>query len=404
MVRSFLIVSLWWLGSALPLGAAEAGLDLKLQHQTFHARDGDGLEERVGNWANLTSGTLRLKIDDSHEGWSYDFHYLADAAYSSDFAQLQSQTGAQSPTLFDLDHALLEGPEGNLNHGLDRAWLSYSTPKTVIRVGRQALSWGRGQVFQPFDLFNPFAPDAKDTSYKPGVDIIYGQYLLDSGGDIQVLIVPRRDDGSLSSEESSFAAKWYGFFNSIETDVFVASDYGDLVLGLGASGPVGDALWKVDVVGTETDSEGNVLSLVANFENSFALLGRSATGFVEYHRNGFGAGDQRPLDELPLDLVARAERGQVFVAAKDYLAFGGSIEVTPLLRFAPTVIANLNDASVLALSSADYTLSDNRVLIAGLQIPFGPRRSEFGGQVPTAMAPIYERSPDTFFVRLEQYF
>ena len=41
---------------------------------------------------------------------------------------------------------------------LDRISIGYTGEKTVLRFGRQAISWGNGLLFTPMDIFNPFDP------------------------------------------------------------------------------------------------------------------------------------------------------------------------------------------------------------------------------------------------------
>ena len=292
-----------------------------------------------------------------------------------------------------------------MRHRIDRGWVGYSTPSTVIKIGRQALTWGHGLVFRPMDLFNPFAPDATDTSYKPGTDMLYGQYLFSGGSDVQFLAVPRKDaDGKFDSNESSYAVKGFWRTGGVETDIFAARDHGEDVLAGGASGPVGGALWKADVVLTFEGDGGTALSGVGSFQNSWNWRNRPVTGFVEYYHNGFGVSDRRPGAELPTDLTERIARGQVFTTGRDYLAVGATVAWTPLLQVAPTIIVDLNDRSTLAIASVDYNLSDKMSLVAGAQVPVGPRRTEFGGREVSAGTDEYSRPPARLFVRLERYF
>ena len=185
---------------------------------------------------------------------------------------------------------------------------AHTTPHTVVRLGRQALSWGHGQVFQPLDLFNPFSPDAKDKSYKPGADMVYAQYLFDGGSDIQAIVVPRRHaSGDLTADASSAAVKGFWTTGGVETEVVVASDYGDTVLAFGAAGPFDDALWKFDIVSTRPQNGGTVVSAVANFQDSWTWRTRPVSGFLEWYRNGFGVTDRRPADAPALQ-AHRAHR------------------------------------------------------------------------------------------------
>ena len=65
-----------------------------------------------------------------------------------------------------------------------------------LRFGRQALSWGNGLFYAPMDLVNPFDPAAIDTEYKAGDDMLYLQYLQDSGNDLQAAVVVRAPAGA----------------------------------------------------------------------------------------------------------------------------------------------------------------------------------------------------------------
>ena len=85
------------------------------------------------------------------------------------------------------DHAELIGR-------LDRASIGYTGDRLVVRLGRQALSWGNGLVFQVLDLFDPFPPNVLDTDYKPGRDMLTAQWRL-PGGDLQAIVVPGRPPG-----------------------------------------------------------------------------------------------------------------------------------------------------------------------------------------------------------------
>jgi len=179
------------------------------------------------------------------------------------------------------------------------------------------------------------------------------------GADIQAIVVPRRRaDGDLTADASSAAVKGLWQKGNVELEGVVASDYGDGVFAVGSAGPLGGALW-----------------------------------FIEYCRSGFGVTDRRPVDRLPAELTARIARGQVFITARDYLDGGGTVEWTPLLHVSPVVVLNLHDQSVLALATAQYSLSNNANLVFGAQMPFGSRGSEFGGRRTTATSDLFAREP-----------
>ncbi|MEM9552843.1 MAG: hypothetical protein AAGC60_01170 [Acidobacteriota bacterium] len=386
--------------------AADFGAEIRLQQQLLLTRDGDVPGEAIGDSATLTTGSLRLKAQGRGRSWSYELHSLLQGTFSSDFSGLTTLTRpAPDASLLDLQTTITGGRSGDLDHRFDRASITYSTPRTVVRLGRQALTWGNGQVFHPLDLFNPFSPDAQDTSYKPGTDMAYAQYLFESGADLQALVVPRRDaDGDPATDASSAAVKGLWRQGNVQMEAVVASDYGDPVFAFGAAGPAGDALWKLDIVSTDPKDGSAALSVVASLHNSWVWRAKPVSAYVEYHRNGFGVRDRRPVDSLPARLTERIARGQIFNTGQDYLAVGGTVESTPLLQISPVAIVNLNDWSAQALVTAQYSLSNEANLVLGAQLPFGGRGSEFGGRRTTAGAEDFERAPDTFYIRFERFF
>jgi len=285
-------------------------------------------------------------------------------------------------TWFNLTNVFAD--RGNVlgEQGIDRLSIGYSTPDFVMRVGRQALSWGGGLVFRPMDLFDPFAPNATDTEYKPGTDMLYLQWLFPDGSDLQTIAVPRPAVAGAEPalNASSFALHFHTTIDNLQTNWLVATDHGDWTTAVEMSGPLGGATWDIEMVPTVLRAGPTRVSALANISDATSVLARNATIFAEYFHNGFGTTDSTAtVATLPSELTNRLARGQLFSLRQDYLAAGMTLEWTPLLTLSPTLIANLNDGSFYLLSSATYSVADNLALIGGVQLPIGPRGSEFGG-------------------------
>jgi len=233
------------------------------------------------------------------------------------------------------------------------------------------------------DLVNPFDPAAVDTEYKVGDDMLYAQFLRDSGDDVQGAYVVRRNPVSddVEADESTVAVKYHGFAGEAEYDLLLAQSYGDTVLGLGGSKSIGGAIWRADLVATRTDDD-TYAQLVTNFTYSWNWFDRNMSGAIEYFYNGFGQRsgryDQDSLSGNP-DLVSRLTRGELFSIGRHYLAGSVMIEVTPLWGLTPTVLTNLSDPSALFQLVTNYSLSDNMTFLASVNVPLGPKGSEFGG-------------------------
>jgi hypothetical protein len=357
----------------------------------------------AGSSALDMAGELRLKLNSRKGRWTFDAAWQL-VGISADTLPL---TGLPSDDrrLFDLTDVINESHNEALLHRLDRLWLGYASETTVLRFGRQALSWGNGLFYAPMDLVNPFDPAAIDTEYKVGDDMAYLQYLRADGDDVQAAWVLRRDPltGDVEADEATIAIKYHGFAGQGEYDVLVAQSYGDPVVGIGAGRGIGGAVWSADLVVTDTDLD-TVAQFVTNFAYSWVWGGRNMSGALEYYYNGFG---QRRYDPPSLaanpDLVERIARGELFGLGRHYVAGSVMIEISPLWGLTPLLLWNVEDPSALVQLVSNFSLGDNVTLLASLGVPVGSSGSEFGG-IETPVPGRYLSSDGSVFLQLAGYF
>jgi len=388
--------------------------EIKVQHQFFSYSNNSIYSTLTDTNLNQSLLDLRLKSSLNHNNWAATVHYQlntvagtlvkANNLLSGTLALPSPQDNTQ---LFDLSHTLSTDDNYESQHTLDRFFISYNYDKLAIKLGRQALSWGNGLVFRPLDLFNPFSPDAIDTSYKPGTDMFYSQWLFDSGSDISFLIVPRRNASTnqLESEESSIAGKWQYFGVDYQTNLLLAQDYGDLVTGFGISGAIDEGIWRSDIVSVFLDNDSTKTSFVLNYEKSWNWLTKNIHGYIEYFRNGFGSSQSNyTLSDLNASLITRLTHSQVFNTGRDYLSIGANIEQTALLNISPLLIANLNDKSMLLLLQAIYSSSQNTRLEFGFTVGSGNTGTEFSGLQTSTNSGLFLDTPEQLYARFTYYF
>jgi len=321
---------------------------LRLVGQTY---PGDSLfRDLVGSTSLDGAGELRLNFSAKRDGWSFHSDYQLLGLYS-EFLPVGMPNDDRR--LFDLTKTITDGSDGALLHRLDRLWFGYAGEKAVIRVGRQALSWGNGLFFAPMDLVNPFDPTTIDTEYKTGDDMVYAQYLRDNGDDVQGAAVFRRDpvSGDIESDQGTVALKYHGFAGETEYDILVAEDNGDTVVGFGGAGNLGGAVWRGDVVVTDTDDD-TIVEVVANLSHSWIWAAHNVNGTAEYYFDG----DDR-----------------------NYVAGSLTIEMSALWMITPTLVANVDDPSALLQFVTQYSLGDNTTFLGSLNLPLGSNGTEFGG-------------------------
>ncbi len=284
--------------------------------------------------------------------------------------------------LMDLTHVISEDGNRALLHRLDRFSVDFTSERTVARLGRQAVSWGNGLIYTPMDIFNPFDPAAVDKEYKTGDDMIYAQYLRDSGDDLQGVWVVRRDQaGDITEEVASLAAKYHGFVGMSEYDLLLPQHYDDTVFGLGGLRDIGGAIVRGDLTLTDTGEE-VIASAVASLSYSWMTAGHNISGILELFHSGFGQadGDYSPasLQSNP-DLLARISRGELFTLGQNYLAASATVEVNPLWLLTPNLFLNLDDGSAFVQLVSSCDLRQNWQLLGALGVPVGPDGTEYGG-------------------------
>jgi hypothetical protein len=348
--------------------------------------------------------------------WNLDVHLQFITVYSDSLAGLRDQPRIIFPGAdvinddrrwFNLTLELNNEDKNATLLRLDRASVAYTGRKTVIRFGRQAISWGNGLLFTPMDIFNPFDPSAVDKEYKSGDDMLYGQYLLDNGNDLQAVAVVRRhpSSGEVEKDESSMAVKYHGFLAGHEYDLLLAEHYGERVFGLGASTDYGGAVWRCDLVWTDTDS-GSVFSALGGASYSWVAGEHNWSGVLEYYYNGFGQSDgdysTASLADNPA-LLQRLARGELFNLGRHYLGAAVSVEITPLLNLSSNTFVNIADPSALAQLVLAYDWKQDLQLLAALNIPVGPNGSEYGG-IATEQSDLFASTGVSLFAQLAWYF
>lgn len=307
---------------------------------------------------------------------------------------------------WDLTHEISSSDNSAVVQRLDRLSVSWAGEKAFARFGRQAVSWGNGLIYNPMDFFNPFDPAAVDTEYKIGDDMFYGQYLLDSGNDWQLVNVQRRDqEGDVSSSVSSTALKFHGFGLDREFDLLLAEHFDQTLLGGGGVVNVGESVLRGDVMFTDAEEDW-VTSLVVNWSYSWVWHGLNISGVAEYFFNGFGLREFDYSVEKIIaaqDLVRRIERGELFTLGRHYLAGSLMVEVTPLVNLTPNLFYNMGDGSALAQLVLQWDLAQNWQVLGALNVPVGPSGTEYGG-LETDVEGLTLGSGPGFFLQAAFYF
>jgi hypothetical protein len=322
------------------------------------------------------------------------------------FAEIQLNDDRR---LFDLTSSIHETDSYVLFQRLDRLYLAMLPEWGSLRIGRQALTWGNGLIFNPMDLFNPFPPAAIDRDYKVGDDMAAAQVPLSEIGDVQALYVPRRNPqtDNVEWDQSALAGKLHVAAGTTEVDIMAAKNYEDFVAGIGTAGYLGDAAWRLDttwtwVVGDREGGKDNFLSLVANLDYSWIWGGKNFYGFIEYYYNGLGEDDYQEAITDP-EIIERLSRGNLFVLGTNYLSGQIQVELHPLLSVYLTSINNVEDPSGILQPRAIWDIQQNLQMTVGANVFWGVKGTEYGGFIIPGTN-LRSKQPDNAYLWFIYYF
>jgi len=374
------------------------------------------LRDILGSSSVDSAFDARVIFGAQHDRWSFDADYQFVGVYADrlEFTrELPDEPKILFPhlpddrtRLFNLTRAFTDSGKTAALHRLDRLAVGFATDHVVMKFGRQVITWGNGLVFNVMDIFNPFDPAAVDKEFKTGDDMLYGQYLLSNGNDVQGVMVFRRDPftGDVESDQGSLAFKYHHIAAISEYDGLVAQHYGDTLFGAGANYSIGGSVWRGDLMVAFTDDD-TVPSLVTSISHSWTWGGKNVSGVAEYFYNGFGQSNGcYSLDclvENP-ELLKRISRGELFNLGRHYVALSAMIEVTPLFLLTPNVFLNVTDPSALVQVVFQNDLWENLLLWSAINVPIGADGTEFGG-ADTGVPGLYLSSGPSVSVQLVWY-
>ncbi len=405
-----------------------------LSHQTGN------MWQNAGDDDHLADGTaeLRLKYETAMPGdTGLTIHYenvmtggdsrRQQSALPDNFSNLEklslftNNIPEDDRRLFDLTSRLEQKDNRLWYHRLDRLYLSWNTDTFDCRVGRQAVTWGNGMLFNPMDLFNPFSPTDVERDYKIGDDM-FSLEATGAFGNLHMLAVPRRDpvDQRISTDHSSAAIKYHATVYGLEWDAMLGIHCRDVVAGAGITGYLGGAAWRMDTILTVPDKDAdlwtswekrkNYVAMVANADLSWFWFGKNWYGLIECHYNSLMSTDYGKNIAVPY-ITQRLGRGDLNTLGRLYAAGTVQLEAHPLVNLYLTLLTNLEDPSGVMQPRLLYDPTANCRITIGASLYWGSTGSEFGGwklpdPVPdTSADPAVEVAPnDRIYAWLAWYF
>lgn len=303
--------------------------------------------------------------------------------------------GVPPPRWLPLRGTISEGSHFSLVGGFDWLYARVLLGPVTITLGRQPLTFGRGQLWHPTDLVSMFSLTEVDTEYKPGADVLRIDWQLSPRASLTLVAAGGEladdHDAELSWAGSSLLARFKLTLPRSEVGLMVGYVRGDAVFALDGTVDLklldlyGEVV--VNVLGDESLTPNEqarcplgVPLVSCDAAASSKVVSRAVVGVrfkpttklttnFEAFYNGFGTFEQKRY--IATALSERVAIGDVVALGRLYLGGTLSWEVHPLVRLSTVAIANLGDPSALWAVFGSYSVASNVEVIAGAYLPIG---------------------------------
>ncbi len=278
---------------------------------------------------------------------------------------------------FDLDFEHTRGSWRSTLE-LDRMSLEQSHGDLRLRLGRQAIGFGRIALFSPLDVIAPFPPDALDTEVRPGIDALRLSYWPGPSSEVELI-------GVLGDEAAHNSLLLTATRNIFHLDLLLLAGElrGRRLLGLGVAGELfgmalrAESCWYRGTDVGQFDGDPKEHFSIWAFEAGY-LFGDDFSVTAQYLHNGVGTNDPALYGATLLSAPLR--EGLIPLAGRQYLLASFSDRLHPLVTGHLLYIRNLGDDSAMVRPQLEISLADEVALSLFVTLHHGDRVRE--GMIP----------------------
>lgn len=306
---------------------------------TASAEEGDiGYQPDGSSALTADQQSARLMFDDTLSQGEWSLHlrttrqhvsgYPLDEFHSSDLFRYYKGEGSW-----------LDEQEGDnstrAGYELDRAVYRHRFTHFTLGLGRQAIDWGSGRLWQPLNIFGAFAPTDLDTDFKPGIDALTMDFYPSAFSTLTgAYVLSPKDNEEIKDSGSVYYRRQIGALS--ELSLLAGSVIGNRVAGGSFESAIGGMGWRLEGLYYSLEQNDEkaffwITGIDYQFENSTILA-------VEWYDNSRGATRESQLGAMTEDpLVVYGLQQHL---GRQVLGIALERDLTPLLHGGYTLLAS----------------------------------------------------------------
>jgi hypothetical protein len=280
-----------------------------------------------------------------------------------------------------------------LEHDVDRLVLRANLGHFDVFLGRQAITWGTGDLFPVADLWTSYSPFELDTSQKRGVDALRVLFSRSRSWELEAVLADR---GTLRDLSAGLRIATYR--ENVDIYFAIAKQWREMLAFAGAAATAGSFKLRAEAAEPYDLDQRQFAAPRLSLATDWLHSGFSLT--LEAHYNGSGV---RRTDQYSAHLATSPAlaHGESYLVGRLYTGAAASWKISEVFQLTLSSMCNLQDPSALLAGAFTWHLVQETELALGTFQGMGS--SLLVGSAPT-MRSEFGSYGSLFYLALASYF
>ena len=251
---------------------------------------------------------------------------------------------------------------------LDRAWVKVIFPQADLIVGKQRIAWGTGYLWNPTDVFNPFAlAFAVAEEERRGIDAMRIQIPLGIASGVEGVVLTDKEWNALEKSKKGIKARTNIGMYDLSLSYVALGDEG-FQFGFDTAGELFGLGVRSEIAWVNTAEASDYFKAIFGWNYTF----ENGLGIdMEYFYNGLGKKNKADYD------WSGFFAGDIYQLGMDYIYFGLNYMIDEITDIRLSFLVNADDSSFMVYPSYSRNIFENVDLSLEALLVGGEEGGEF---------------------------